>query len=51
MKPPENPFNRKDHKLMKNPSYKSMTSPYESKYPQPAKNTKKSISRPKGKTK
>jgi hypothetical protein len=43
MKRPENPFNRKDQKLLKNPAYKNMISPYESKYPQSSAARKKPI--------
>ncbi len=41
MKRLEYPFNRKDRKLLKNPAYKSMISPYESKYPQSSTARKK----------
>jgi len=43
MKRLENPFNRKDQTLLKNPAYKNMISPYESKYPQSNSARKKPI--------
>ncbi len=43
MKKSVNPFNRKDQSLLKNPAYKNMVSPYESKYPQTKEARKKLI--------